>query len=85
MATIFIEPNEAYRTKIEDITNKACFFYPAYTQARNCLSDILENTRNYWEDRNWFHGEDPSFRSKKDGAESHLSYNPMNSLTSQVL
>lgn len=77
MATIFIEPNEAYRTKIEDITNKACFFYPAYTQARNCLSDILENTRNYWEDRNWFHGEDPSFRSKKDGAESHLSYNPM--------
>lgn len=77
MATIFIEPNEAYRTKIENITDKECFFYPAYIQARNCLDGILENTREYWEDREQIHGEDQFYRGKKDSIERILPYNPL--------
>lgn len=80
MATIFIEPNEAYRTRIEDVTNKECFFYPAYIQARNCLDGILENTREYWEAREKIHGEDQIYRGKKDSDEGALPYNPMRHL-----
>lgn len=80
MATIFIEPNEAYRTKIEDITQKECFFYPAYTQARNCLDGILEYTKEYWEAREQIHGEGQTYRGKKDVDERILPYNPMRHL-----
>lgn len=50
MATIFIQKDEVYRTRIEDVTNKNQFFYPVYEQARDSLLELIKYSQKYWEE-----------------------------------
>lgn len=50
MATIFIQKDEVYRTRIEDVTNKNLFFYPVYEQARDSLLELIKYSQKYWEE-----------------------------------
>ena len=48
MATIFIQDDEVYRTRIEDVTNDRQFFYPVYKQARDSVYSLIKYTARYW-------------------------------------
>lgn len=50
MPTIYVDRNEAYRSRVEDIKDKQLFFYPVYMQALNCVKTIIEYTHLYLED-----------------------------------
>lgn len=47
MSTIYIKGSETYRTRIEDVTDINLFFYPVYKQARDCVAEIVSDTRKY--------------------------------------
>ena len=50
MATIFIQKDEVYRTRVEDITDQRQFFYPVYEQARDSLLELTAYTKKYWDE-----------------------------------